>query len=94
MPPGFSPNETGLRLAAERGLDVGHELQRFCDWHAARGSLMADWQAAWRTWVGKARPELRAAQPPPDSLLSASGGQTARNAAIAKTMIFAEPYPS
>lgn len=28
------------------------EAQRFRDHHISKGSLMADWSAAWRTWVG------------------------------------------
>jgi len=28
------------------------EVQRFRDHHISKGSLMADWSAAWRTWVG------------------------------------------
>ena len=24
------------------------------DYHQSKGSVMADWQAAWRTWVGNA----------------------------------------
>ena len=33
-------------MAVERG--------RFMDHHRAKGSVMADWQAAWRAWVGNA----------------------------------------
>lgn len=79
-------------MAQQRGLDVGAEVQKFSDYHAAKGSVMADWQAAWRTWVGKARPD-RYAQPPPGSLLSSSGTQTAANAAIAKTLLFEANTP-
>ena len=30
------------------------ELQKFSDYHKGKGSVMADWQAAWRTWMGNA----------------------------------------
>ena len=50
----FRPSELGLQLAQQNGLAVEVELRRFIDHHTAHGSLMADWQAAWRTWVGKA----------------------------------------
>jgi hypothetical protein len=30
------------------------EFETFKDWHRAHGSKMADWPAAWRTWVQKA----------------------------------------
>lgn len=55
LPEGFEPNEAGMRHAVEAGIDVAAELRQFRDYHAAKGSLMADWQAAWRTWVGNAR---------------------------------------
>lgn len=54
LPEGFTLSDAGMRLATDAGLDVQAEMQRFRDWHDAQGSTMADWQAAWRTWVGKA----------------------------------------
>ena len=30
--------------------DVAAEWAQFCDYHRAKGSAMADWDAAWRTW--------------------------------------------
>ncbi len=30
------------------------ELQKFIDYHTAKGSMMKDWQAAFRTWIRKA----------------------------------------
>ncbi len=32
--------------------DLVAEWRRFRDHHRAKGSIMADWSAAWRTWVG------------------------------------------
>ncbi|MDO5288526.1 MAG: hypothetical protein Q4F13_02685 [Pseudomonadota bacterium] len=55
LPEDFSPNECGQEMARQARIDVSAELQRFCDYHTAKGSLMADWQAAWRTWVGNAQ---------------------------------------
>lgn len=52
FPDGFYPDETGIRLAEESKVSVAIELQAFANHHKAKGSLMADWQAAWRTWVG------------------------------------------
>lgn len=52
LPDDFYPNETGIRLAEESKVSVAIELQAFANHHKAKGSLMADWQAAWRTWVG------------------------------------------
>ena len=56
LPGDFAPSEAGKRLADEKGLSLAAELQRFSDYHAGKGSVMADWQAAWRTWVGNAKP--------------------------------------
>ena len=50
----FEPNDAGVQTAVTRGVQVDAELQRFIDYHRAKGSVMADWQAAWRTWVGNA----------------------------------------
>lgn len=32
---------------------IERELSRFRDHHRARGTRMVDWDAAWRTWIGK-----------------------------------------
>lgn len=55
-PVDFLPNDSGMAVAAAKGVDVARELEKFRDYHLAKGSTMADWQAAWRTWVGNARP--------------------------------------
>lgn len=57
----FYPNEAGIEAAESVGLDVKVEVRKFIDHHEGKGSLMASWQAAWRTWVGKAA-EFRAAR--------------------------------
>jgi hypothetical protein len=57
LPDDFSPNETGMASAQAKGINIPKELRKFCDYHTAKGNVMADWQAAWRTWVGNARPE-------------------------------------
>jgi uncharacterized protein YdaU (DUF1376 family) len=55
LPDDFYPDATGLNAAGQKGVDVSVELQKFRDYHASRGSVMLDWQAAWRTWVGNVR---------------------------------------
>lgn len=41
-----------MKLAAEKGWpDPRTELDAFKDYHLAHGSLMADWEAAFRTWM-------------------------------------------
>lgn len=48
--------EAWLTWAAEKHqwLDARAEFERFRNHHASKGSLMADWPAAWRTWCGRA----------------------------------------
>jgi hypothetical protein len=53
FPEGFQPDETGIRLARELGL-TRDELVKFADHHRAKGTVMKDWQAAWRTWARNA----------------------------------------
>lgn len=54
LPKNFYPNATGVQKAEAAGLSVAVLLQAFADYHRARGNTMADWQAAWRTWVTNA----------------------------------------
>lgn len=54
LPDGFVPDATGSRKAADAGLDAAAELEKFRDHHVGKGTLAADWQATWRTWVSKA----------------------------------------
>jgi hypothetical protein len=55
-PQPIDPDSVCGRIIAEwpRGR-VEEELARFKDHHLGRGSAMADWQAAWRTWVQNAK---------------------------------------
>lgn len=55
LPDGFKPNDTGIRYAEARNIDTEVEFESFCNWHKAKGTLMKDWQAAWRTWCDKAQ---------------------------------------
>ena len=50
IPLDFFPNETGLQSAKAKGVRVDIELPKFKDFHTAKGSVMLDWDAAWRTW--------------------------------------------
>ena len=54
LPIDFFPDETGVEKVEQANLSLAIELNRFRDYHTAKGSVMADWQAAWRTWVGNA----------------------------------------
>ncbi len=55
IPPDFVPSDSGVELARQKGIALNDELQKFTDYHTARGSVMSDWQAAWRTWVSNAK---------------------------------------
>ena len=59
LPDDFTPNEVGT--AAAYGLDFVTELDLFKNHHTAKGTVMLDWQAAWRTWCGNARKYARPA---------------------------------
>ncbi len=50
--------EEWVRIAVDLGVPadcVNREAEQFIDHHAAKGSSMADWTAAWRTWCRNAK---------------------------------------
>ena len=49
---------TTAERATQQGANLEEEFDRFRDWHTARGSIMADWGAAFRTWLGNYRPRV------------------------------------
>jgi len=54
----WSPDEAGIAFAKRSGLsdaDQRRELAKFKDHHRGRGNLMADWDAAWRTWCRRSQ---------------------------------------
>ena len=56
-------------IAKHRMLNPEVEFQKFRDHHLARGSLMKDWMAAWRTWLRRGdeyRLKNNPAKPPPN----------------------------
>ena len=58
FPSDFSLTEELKQYAAKYGVPAETEWEKFSDHHKAKGSLMADWSAAWRTWVRRA-PEFK-----------------------------------
>lgn len=66
LPEGWEPAETDVARATNMGLDVRHELDKFRNHHASKGSKRADWDAAFRSWVDRAqdfaRPERSASE--------------------------------
>jgi len=51
----FDPRPEEKLLADDLGIDFEPQLQAFKDHHEAKGSLMADWNAALRTWLRNAK---------------------------------------
>lgn len=59
MDPEYVPDDGNVRDAIARGLVNGQlekEWRKFQDHHIAHGKLMADWDAAWRTWCSNVGP--------------------------------------
>ncbi len=54
LPEDFFPNEDSVKSFHETGMNLIVELANFKNYHLAKGSVMADWQAAWRTWAANA----------------------------------------
>ncbi|WP_051657161.1 hypothetical protein [Acidiphilium angustum] len=52
IPTGWQPTDSDHAYAEARVPDIPRLVEQFRNYHAAKGSLMADWSAAWRTWVG------------------------------------------
>lgn len=50
IPDTWEPSEKGLAFATQRGVIAADEAPRFMAHHQQKGSLMASWDAAWRTW--------------------------------------------
>jgi len=49
IPPAWQPGPNCQDFAESLGV-APNEIEAFRDYHLSRGSLMADWNAAWRTW--------------------------------------------
>jgi hypothetical protein len=50
----YRPNEKHRDLAEKLGVSIGGEFPQFVDYHTAKGSVMADWDAAFNTWLRNA----------------------------------------
>ena len=54
LPDDWEPTAEDCDFARERGftdIEIQNMLDKFCVHHRAKGTVMADWHAAWRTWV-------------------------------------------
>lgn len=54
MHPAWLPSEKSVQWVTERWAathdQIVRQAEQFRDYHLGKGSLMADWEAAWRTW--------------------------------------------
>ena len=56
FPENFIVSDQIIKLAKENGwVDPRKEVDAFKDYHLAHGSLMANWEAAFRTWLRNAQ---------------------------------------
>ncbi|MCX8976538.1 helix-turn-helix domain-containing protein [Citrobacter portucalensis] len=55
LPPMFKPNEEHIAMAREKGVSIETELLNFRDYHTARGTMLIDWNSAFRVWIRNAR---------------------------------------
>ncbi|EPL1955524.1 helix-turn-helix domain-containing protein [Citrobacter freundii] len=55
LPPMFKPNEEHIAMAREKGVSIETELLNFKDYHTARGTVLLDWNSAFRVWIRNAR---------------------------------------
>ena len=77
FPSGWKLSEDGRALAARLGLHPETEADRFRDHYLSNGEVRADWDASFRSWLGKAdrfQPVGRQAQLPP---MGIAGGKAA-----------------
>jgi len=65
LPENFAPNDVHIELAQQERIDLAYEFPKFCDYHAAKGSVMKDWNAALRTWIRNASQFRKPGQSPP-----------------------------
>lgn len=65
LPSGWTPNEGHRSFAATNQLLIDDELSRFSDHHVAKGSIMKDWDAAFRLWLRNSAKWSKPAIPPP-----------------------------
>lgn len=55
LPNDWSPRSEEREKAIGLGVDCDFEAEQFRDHHAAKGSRLSDWNAAFRTWLRNAR---------------------------------------
>lgn len=56
MPDDWTPKPAHVAFAVERGVDGRHEEGQFRAWAASKDARYRDWDAAFRSWLGRANP--------------------------------------
>lgn len=72
LPEGWEPRQHERDKARDLGLDPVREAERFRNNALAKGHVYADWDAAFRTWIGNA-PDFNASRGPPSAATNATG---------------------
>jgi hypothetical protein len=62
LPEGFAPNDAHIAYSKEKSLDLKREFENFLLHVQATDRRQADWNAAFRMWLGKARPVVGSRQ--------------------------------
>jgi uncharacterized protein YdaU (DUF1376 family) len=93
IPDNWTPSDRNIADAEARSFsqqEIHDEADRFRDHYLARGTLMRNWDAAWRTWLGNARrfANGRVAVTP----FPRGGGQGRSLASIAAQRRASDPY--
>lgn len=66
--PHLAMSDKNKKYATDRGISATYAatvFENFKNYHLAKGSLMLDWDAAWRTWVGYEMKRFNGGQRPP-----------------------------
>ena len=58
LPEGWIPNDKNVQDAIDRGFsetEINDEADRFANFHSSKQNRYRDWDAAWRSWLARAR---------------------------------------
>lgn len=72
----FPPTDSMRAWIADHGIpsqQAKAETEAFLDWHRSKGSTFIDWQAAWRNWMRRVKPDTPTHQAKPYGILGADG---------------------
>jgi hypothetical protein len=74
LPSEFQAGPESARIAADRQLNLEHELAQFRDWTASRGLKSRDWDAEFRKWLRESKGlGANASKPAPGGVVTSRG---------------------